>query len=290
MMLLKASVLFVAFFVFMFSLFFSQKEFILMFFSITAAIFVGGAGSLIIGGLYWKRGSTLGAYAALIIGMSISIGSIFMRQLWVPVIYPWLSSSAPSLLGFAKSCIEGLGCRIPGANWKVGPDEFPINSQWIYFFTILSAIGGYVFFSLLDWLLFKREAYNLEKLLHRGEYAVHDDHARGVTKPPVGFRALLPGKEFNLGDKTIYYFKLSWAATWFTVFVVGVIINIATDVSVDSWVTFWKIHISILMTVGVLTTVWFCIGGLKDLKNLFRSLLELKRDESDVGFVSKRDK
>ncbi|AQQ71036.1 Na(+)/glucose symporter [Limihaloglobus sulfuriphilus] len=290
MILLKFSVLFVAVFVFLFSLLFSQKEYILMFLSITASIFVGGAGSLMIGGLYWKRGTSAGAYSALVIGLVISIGSMVLRQMWVPQIYPWLDSSAPALLANLKFVIEGVAARIPGANWVVGPDEFPINSQWIFFFTILSAIAGYVLVSLIDGIVFKRPAYNLEKLLHRGDYAVKDDHARGVTKPAVGIRALLPSSEFSFSDKLIYYFKLSWCAVWFTVFIAGVIINLSTDVAIESWMTFWKIHVTVIVTVGIGTTIWFCVGGIKDLGHLFSTLKELKRDESDTGFVSRSAK
>ena len=37
-----------------------------MFLALTGAIFVGGAGSAIIGGLYWKRGTTAAAWTAMV--------------------------------------------------------------------------------------------------------------------------------------------------------------------------------------------------------------------------------
>jgi hypothetical protein len=51
-----------------------------MFFAITGAIFTAGAGAAIIGGLYWKRGTTSGAWAALIIGAVLSVSGIIIQQ------------------------------------------------------------------------------------------------------------------------------------------------------------------------------------------------------------------
>jgi SSS family solute:Na+ symporter len=50
--LLRWSILGVAIFIFFFSLLFQQSEYIFLFFAITGAIFAGGSGAVIIGGLY----------------------------------------------------------------------------------------------------------------------------------------------------------------------------------------------------------------------------------------------
>jgi SSS family solute:Na+ symporter len=54
-----------AIFAFIFSLLFPLDEYIFMYFQITGAIYLGGAGAVILGGLYWKRGSVEGAWAAV---------------------------------------------------------------------------------------------------------------------------------------------------------------------------------------------------------------------------------
>jgi SSS family solute:Na+ symporter len=54
---LRWSIVGVAAFIFFFSLLFRQCQHIYLFFAITGAIFVGGSGAVIIGGLYWKRGT-----------------------------------------------------------------------------------------------------------------------------------------------------------------------------------------------------------------------------------------
>ena len=79
---LRLSILFVAVFIFAFSMWFPPTyEYIAMFFAITGAIFAGGSGAVIIGGLYWKRGTTAGAWSAMLTGSSIAVGGIVIRQL-----------------------------------------------------------------------------------------------------------------------------------------------------------------------------------------------------------------
>ena len=79
---LKMSIIGVAVFVFLFSLIFQQSEYIFLFFAITGAIFTGGSGAVIIGGLYWKRGTTAAAWSALITGSGIAVGGIIIHQIW----------------------------------------------------------------------------------------------------------------------------------------------------------------------------------------------------------------
>ena len=107
--LLRISILGVAVFVFLFSLFYRQNEYILMFMAFTGTIFIGGAGAVVIGGLYWKRGTTAAAWCSLILGMTMAFAGAITRRLW--------------------------------------PD-FPINSQWIGFITSIACSTVYIVVSL----------------------------------------------------------------------------------------------------------------------------------------------
>lgn len=78
---LRGAIIFVAIFIFCFSLLFRQNQYIFMFFAITGAIFVGGSGAVIIGGLYWSRGTTSAAWSALITGSGISVAGIIIHQM-----------------------------------------------------------------------------------------------------------------------------------------------------------------------------------------------------------------
>jgi len=283
--LLRFSVTFVAIFIFCFSMLFQQNEYILMFFAITGAIFLGGAGSCIIGGLYWKRGTASGAWFALITGAAMAVGGMILRQTWASIIYPWMASDAPYMITGLTTVIGSISSTIPGLNWKVQASEFPINSQWIYFFSILTAISGYVAFSLIEWLVYKRPAFNMDKLLHRGEYTIKGEHEKEIKKLPTGLKAILPSPEFTKGDKFIYYAKLTWSLGWFVVFVVFSSYNLAVDVPDSAWATFWTWKIGITLVIGIGTTIWFFIGGVYDLRDMMITLKTAKRNVLDDGMV-----
>ncbi|MDA0335779.1 MAG: sodium:panthothenate symporter, partial [bacterium] len=91
--LLRLVIAGVAAFAFFFSLMFAQVDFILMFFAITGAIWLGGAGPCIVGGLYWRRGTSAGAFATLTAGSILAVGGIIAQKTWVEHIYPWLAET-----------------------------------------------------------------------------------------------------------------------------------------------------------------------------------------------------
>jgi len=78
---LRLSILGVAVFIFLFSLLFRQSQYIFLFFAITGAIFAGGSGAVLIGGLYWNRGTTPAAWAAMLTGSTIAVSGIVIHQL-----------------------------------------------------------------------------------------------------------------------------------------------------------------------------------------------------------------
>lgn len=77
---LRIAIIGVAVFIFIFSFLFRQTQFIILFFQVTAAIFMGGGGAAIAFGLYWKRGTTAGAWSAIITGAVISLAGIVIHQ------------------------------------------------------------------------------------------------------------------------------------------------------------------------------------------------------------------
>lgn len=111
---LKRSILGVAAFSFVFSLLFQQSEYIFLFFAVTGAIFAGGSGAVIIGGLYWKRGTTAAAWAAMIVGAVTAVGGIVVQQLvpGFPIngqMFWGLAMAASSVVYVAVSLLTGRG-------------------------------------------------------------------------------------------------------------------------------------------------------------------------------------
>lgn len=78
---LRLAIVGVAVFIFLFSMLFQQSQYIALFFAITGAIFAGGSGSVLIGGLYWKRGTTAAAWSAMIVGSGIAVSGIVIHQI-----------------------------------------------------------------------------------------------------------------------------------------------------------------------------------------------------------------
>jgi solute:Na+ symporter, SSS family len=80
LLVLRLAILGVAIVIFLVSLLFEQSQHILFFFAITGAIFAGGSGAVIIGGLYWKRGTSTAAWWALITGGTIAVSGILIDK------------------------------------------------------------------------------------------------------------------------------------------------------------------------------------------------------------------
>jgi SSS family solute:Na+ symporter len=284
LLLLRASILFVAVFVLMFSLLFTQTEYILLFMSGTGAIFMGGAGIVIIGGLYWKHGNTAGAWLALGGGTVFSTSILIVRQYWSEV-YTWLELHAPQILENLRFLLEGISNRVGGIDWTVGPEAFPFDGIWTLAFTAVFAVTSYVAASLIGWLFFQQKPIDLDKLLHRGKWSLEGEHQMGVRNPVSGWLALLPTSEFTIGDKFIYFGQLSWTFLGFAIFVTGTVFALVYDVSVDTWATFWGWQVCVTFVLGSITTLWFFLGGLRDISTMFKTLNTLKRDHADTGEV-----
>ena len=243
---LRWAIVSVGVFAFFFSLLFQQAEYIFLFFAITGAIFAGGSGAVIIGGLYWKRGTTAAAWAAMITGSGIAVAGIIIHQI------------------------------IP---------DFFINGQWFWGISMAGATLVYLSFSLFG----KRREYNLDQLLHRGQYAIAGETNVVEAVPSKGWRVLGMGKEFTRGDKFIYILNYVWTGAWLLVFAIGTIYNFTHDVSDASWAQFWRVYLAIHITVSAVIIVWFIIGGFRDLRRMNRRLETVERDHGDHGFVHAPD-
>jgi SSS family solute:Na+ symporter len=253
MRLLKISILGVAVIICLYSILYRQTQPIFMYFANVGAIFAGGAGAAIIGGLYWKKGNAAGAWAAMLASATIAISTMVCRQIW------------PSYYGH----------------------DFPINSQYMWAIIMAVCTILYVVFSLI----INKDA-NMDRLLHRGKYNIEKDGSRD-EEPDFASLSLKERflnflgwtHEFTRGDKAIYVAGFIWGMGWFVLFLVGTVYNIFVDVSDSTWFAYWKVTVWIGLVLGSVTTVWLGLGGLRDMKDLFHRLRTAKRDDRDDGMV-----
>lgn len=246
---LRISIVGVALFAFLFGALFQQTEYIIMWFSVTMAIYVGGAGACIVGGLYWKKGTTPAAWTALFIGSGLSVGGIIARQIY------------------------GAG--------------FPLNGMQVSFSATLIAIVAYIAVSLLTC----QEDFDMDRLLHRGKYAVLKQEIGEQTEPPPR-RKLSWGRligldeNFTLGDKWIAGGLFAWSMLWFGIFVIGTAWNVISPWSESVWSTYWHIAgIGVPVFISFVTAIWFTWGGVRDIRRLFFRLAEQKINHLDDGTV-----
>ncbi|MCC6683039.1 MAG: sodium:solute symporter [Phycisphaeraceae bacterium] len=289
MWLLRLSIVSVAVFAFIFSLYFNQVTYILMFFALSGSIWLGGAGIVIIGGLYWRRGTAAGAWAGLITGATLATAGFAVTQFWADPIYPYLTAHHQGVLTWFSHTLESLGDALPFVYWQVTADKFPITGQEIYFLTMLLSSGSYVIVSL--WTC--KESFNLERMLHRGRYQRVDDNTPQVPsariKPLRNWKRILLGfdEQFTLGDKIQSVAVFSYSMALFTVFISVIIWDrLISRLSPDGWATyFWIMNILLALAVGLVTSVWFTIGGVIDLRKMFHRLATMERNVLDDGRV-----
>ncbi|MDQ8194801.1 hypothetical protein QEH59_10215 [Coraliomargarita sp. SDUM461004] len=276
MLALRLSIMSVALFAFIWGLVFPLHDYIYMYFQITGAIYLGGAGAVIIGGLYWKRGTAGGAWAAMICGSILAVLGIVVRN----IIWPyWLPGWKEQYVDF-----ELL---------HQFPDKFPLNGMQMSFIAACVAVVAYTVCSLLS----KREPANMDRLLHRGKYAIDADTVNGATPAPVEAphirRTILQrlgiGPEFTKGDKFIYFFKLTWALSFVFIFIIGTTVNFFWPIPDPIWEKWWAVKTALVFTVGLIFVFWFLWGGFRDLYRMAADLRTLDRDYSDDGTVAAKD-
>jgi len=285
---LRLAITLVAVYAFFFSFYYGQVTYILMFFALTGSIWLGGAGAVILGGLYWKRGTTSGAWAGLLTGSTLAILGFIGMNYWADWIYPALARS-PALLRWVTSVVEGISRPFePIIEWRVTPQKFPINGQEVYFITMVSSILVYFLVSLLTC----REPFNMERMLHRGKYRREGDTKAVAAKPPRTPRELLRAmlgidEQFTRGDKilswSVFIYSMGWGfGTWLVI----VIWNLISRWPKNWWASWFFIQYFIVgIAIGVVSTVWFMIGGTLDLRRMFRRLASHEANVLDDGRV-----
>ena len=260
---------------FFFGKYFAQIDFVFMFFAITGALW-NAAGPVITFGLYWKKGTTAGAFTAMLVGASVAITTIFAQKLWVPTLYPWIATHGwgpvvDSLLRTLSSPLE------PWVHWELTPDKFPISSVEVGVFNNIFTILLYLIVSLATY----RQPFNLDRLLHRGKYADATENRRVAVQTPLMWRIVGIDGNYTRGDRALAWSVFIWSFGWsfglcFLGNVIWHLLGTKGIVSAqpDSWwgVYFFIVNFCVACLVGIVSTFWFGTCSTRDLIRLFRDL------------------
>ena len=358
--LLRLSILGVAIFAFMFSSYYTPNQYVAMFLALTGAIFVGGAGSAIIGGLYWRRGTTAGAWAAMIAGMSLAVFGVVVKQLPASMVSPspalmvqsnlleggratmpldpeeasedgsiaidlpdqtgtWnvtLDPATDGLVAAASILIadedgntvvhtsirsdgSGVVVPLPGEGSAVlslaapatGLQRTLLSGAWyvrekvtgqvLTFWSIAISVGLYIVVSLVTC----RQPFDLDRMLHRDEKDTEGEAAPRWWER-LGFDRRMTG-----WDRFITAITIAWPLLFTGVFAVGMARHLlgpqlGLDPLTDAqWLQGWGWWLVVAFVTAAAVTIWFLVGGMRDLFRMFRLLNEARPDARDDGRV-----
>ena len=146
------------------SFFMAQLDYINLYINIMVSIWAGGAGPVMVFGLYSRFGTTAGAFASLISGMVIGGGGMLIKRNWADYVYPWLKNMQwdQPVANFLERVSHPFN---PYIKWHMTSTDFPINSYEITFIAICVSMFMYVVVSKLTC----KQPFNLERMLHRGK-------------------------------------------------------------------------------------------------------------------------
>jgi SSS family solute:Na+ symporter len=90
----RICVIIIGIFLLIWGIWFKLPESVWSYMAITGTVYLSGSATILIGGMYWKRASTIGAKIALVCGL-FSLSGLFIEQL--QAVFPWLTMSVMGL-------------------------------------------------------------------------------------------------------------------------------------------------------------------------------------------------
>lgn len=273
--LLRASTAGVAIFAALFSSFYVPSEAVQLYFAATGAIFAGWSGAVIIGGLYWRRGTARGAWVAALSGVSLVLVGLALQQAeagWRDRgvaffgLLDWMS------IDRVNAAATWVHTRLP-------------NGQQLWGWSMLLCTALYVL-AAYPW----SKRFDLDGLLHRNDGVEADTPARRV---PLVERLFGVDEMFTRRDKLVYLGTILFNGAWLLITVAGslyvgwhISANDGTARDLDpAWMTFWRVKIWVMVAVAAGVTAWFLVGGFRDAARMVRDLRAREISEDDTGIV-----
>ena len=285
MLMLRLMSVFVGIFFFCGSSFMSQLDYISLFGTLMCTLWCGGCGPVLVFGLYTRFGTTAGAWSSLIGSVIIGSFGIFVQRNWADLVYPFLRDHG--MLETTGKILTAVSKPFnPYIVWEMNPVRCPINSYELYFITMVVTLILYIVVSYLTC----KEPFNLERMLHRGKYSI--DGVREIKSPwtwkNVYNKLIGVTPEYTTGDKCIAwgYFFYSFVYRFGITFLVTFIWNMINPWPIEYWgIYFIVVSLTIPSIMAAVTAVWFGIGGVIDLRRMFRDLDAREANYLDNGMV-----
>ena len=298
----------VAVFFFVVAVFFSQLDYINMFTQIMCAVWLGGGGTVMVFGLYSRFGNIVGAWCSIGFGSGFSLFGLILQRTWADHVIPWLQQHGweEGVFHFFANLVRPLN---PIVDWSFGMnsgestperalelfrEKFFMNSTEIYGLSMVLSVVAYCLGSWLALRMGWCKPFNLDRLLHRGEYADEDEKARmaraKAKKVSIFARIIGIDNEYTRGDKIIAWSVFLYSIVYRLGIAFGIVLlwNMHSPWPKAWWGKYYYVTSLIIpMIVGCVSTVWFIWGGIRDGRRLFKDLEARVVDASDNGFVRK---
>ena len=271
--LVKGMVLAIAVFAFLWGVYYKPNQYVAMWSTLTGSVFVAGAGSAIIGGLYWSRGTARAAWASMLVGIGISVFGIIAKDGYMVFETVFGADGVPAWI-----------VEVHRNTW--------ISGQVLTFIAMTSAIVAYVGVSLL----FPEPRFDLDRLLHRGAYRAllpeseRDHRVDHDTQLPRWMRAIGFSREFSRSDTWITSITVLWPLLFTFVFIGGTAWAVwgraaGAPIAEKSWLSFWEAWTWLVFATGCVIVLWFTVGGFRDLRRMYAHLGKYSADVRDDGTV-----
>ena len=260
----------VAIFVCLFSLIYKPVDYLTMMTQLIGSIYLAGIGAIVWGGLYWKKGTTAAAWTSMGIGASLAIVFNIIQQFWV---------------NLQPHFVKLAGTSSWASYLAAHPDKCPLNGTQLSVFTAVCAFTGYGVVSLLT----SKKDFEMDKMLHRGRYAIRSetDIVASVPKKFTWGSLIGVDEHFTKGDKILSWSTFAWVIGWQTVNLAVVVWYLFVQRLSDEWWFNWMLWTAIWipLVIAVITSIWFTIGTTVDITRLLKTLRLAARNDKDDGTV-----
>jgi SSS family solute:Na+ symporter len=273
----------VALFAFLFGALLDLADYVQMWWNITQSVFMGGAGAATIGGLYWKKGTTAGAWAGMLTGSILSLLGITAKQSHGHHVGAWLKDFHLQHFGAIPGPLLELGHGVKAIVGFIAS----YNYTQISFAIMFLAVAGYVVVSFLT----GKEDFNMDRMLHRGAYATIATEV-GEQAIPHRRRKVNWGRiigyddHFTPGDKWLAGGLFGWTLFWSVVSALVLLWDYVQPWQLPAWSNYYYVTgIGIPVFFAVTIGIWLTWGGIVDSLALFQRLRAERINPLDNGAV-----